>query len=221
MLRVLVLALVLANAAYWAWAQGALAAFGFARASQSEPQRLAQQVKPQAMRLLGTEEARRAEAAPVVAAPAKAAECLMAGLFDTAQTATLRAAMQSALPEGSWVIESGVERARWIIYMGKYPAVDALARKKAELRQLSVAFEEVAIVALRPGLALGGFDTQAAANTELAQLAQRGVRTARVVQERAEVRGQFLKFPAVDAALKPRLEAIKPQLGGKALRACL
>jgi hypothetical protein len=47
------------------------------------------------------------------------------------------------------------------------------------------------------------------------------VRTARVVQERAEARGQILKLAAVDAALRAQLDTLKPQLEGKPLRPCL
>jgi len=39
MLRLLVLLLVLANAGYFAWSQGLLAAWGFAPAATGEPQR--------------------------------------------------------------------------------------------------------------------------------------------------------------------------------------
>ena len=61
MLRLTVLLLLLANAAYFAWSQGLLAPWGFAPAQQSEPQRLAQQIKPQALAVLSREEAGRLE----------------------------------------------------------------------------------------------------------------------------------------------------------------
>jgi hypothetical protein len=61
MLRALVLALLLANAGYFAWTRGLLADYGFAPAAQSEPQRLTQQIRPEAMRLLTAEEARQFE----------------------------------------------------------------------------------------------------------------------------------------------------------------
>jgi hypothetical protein len=61
MLRSLVLALLLANAGYFAWTRGWLADYGFAPAVQSEPQRLTQQIRPEAMRLLTLEEARQLE----------------------------------------------------------------------------------------------------------------------------------------------------------------
>ena len=52
MLRMLVLALVLANAAYFAWGQGLLAAYGFVPARVSEPERMAQQIRPEAMQII-------------------------------------------------------------------------------------------------------------------------------------------------------------------------
>jgi len=51
--RILLIALVLANGLYFAWSQGALAVFGLLPASYSErePQRLAQQVRPNALQI--------------------------------------------------------------------------------------------------------------------------------------------------------------------------
>lgn len=226
MLRLLVLALVLANAAYWAWSQGLLAAYGVAPAVQSEPHRLTTQIRPEAIRLLTPEEAKKLEASPgpVASAPAAseapAPECLQAGLFNEEQTAALRSALETALPPGSWQFESSVEPARWIVYMGKYNTDEALAKKRGELRQLGVAFRPVTNPALAPGLALASFSAQADAEKELARIATKGVRTARVMQERAEVRGQILKLSAVDAARRAQLDALKPQLEGKALQSC-
>jgi hypothetical protein len=226
MLRLGVLLLVLANAGYWAWSQGLLAAYGLAPAVQTEPQRLATQIRPEAIRLLTPEETRKIESGPsrVASAPeaseAPAPECLQAGLFNEEQTATLRSALDASLPPGSWQLESSVEPARWIVYMGKYSNEEALAKKRGELRQLGVAFRPVTNPALAPGLALASFPAQADAEKELARIATKGVRTARVTQERAEVRGQILKLAAVDAALRAQLDAVKPQLGGKALQPC-
>lgn len=221
MLRLLVLLLLLANAGYFAWSQGLLASYGFAPSQQSEPQRLTQQLRPEAMQLLSPREAQQLENTPAPARPAATpAECLQAGPFNEAQSATLRASLQKALPAGSWALEGNVEPARWMVYMGKYTNADALAKKRSELRQLGVSFETVSSEALSPGLSLGSFATQAAAESELAKIATRGVRTAKVIQERAESRGQLLKLASVDAGLKAQLEDLKPQFGGKALQAC-
>jgi hypothetical protein len=83
-----------------------------------------------------------------------------------------------------------------------------------------VSFEPLSNPDLEPGLSLGGHATQQAAQQQLEQLALRGVRTARVVQERPEQRGQRLLLPAVDDALRPRLEDFKTALNGRALRPC-
>lgn len=218
MLRLIVLLLVLLNGLYFAWSQGLLRAYGFAPQTQSEPQRLAQQIRPEAMRILTLEEARRAEAA--LQTPVKPAECLQAGLFDEGQMVALRRSLEVTLAPGTWSMDTVVEPARWIVYMGRYPNADALAKKRAELANLHLRYEPLTNPELEPGLSLGGFDTQAAANDELASLGRRGVRTARVVQERPEVRGSWLKIPAADDALRTKLEELKPVLAGKSWRSC-
>jgi hypothetical protein len=216
MLRLSILLLLLANATYFAWSQGLLASWGFAPVQQSEPQRMEQQVRPQALRILGSDEAKRLETA---AALAKSQECLQAGVFEDAQVASLKRVIE-AWPPGSWSLEPAIDPARWIVYMGKYTNADIVSRKKAELRQLGVSFEALGNSALEPGLSLGGFPTQEQANLQMEALAQRGVHTAKVVQERAELRGQLLKLPTVDDGLRARLDDLKPVLGGKSLRPC-
>ena len=164
MLRLVVLLLVLLNGIYFAWSQGLLRAYGLAPAQQSEPQRLAQQIRPEAMHILSMDDVRRAEA--VSPAPAKAPECLQAGLFDEPQILALRRSLETGLPPGAWSMEAVAEPARWIVYMGRYPNAEALAKKRAELANLNLRFEPLTNPELEPGLSLGGFATQAAANEE-------------------------------------------------------
>jgi hypothetical protein len=215
MLRLAVLLLLLANAGYFAWSQDLLASWGFAPAQQSEPQRIEQQIRPQAIRLVGSDEARRIEQAVVARTP----ECLQAGVLDEAQAASLKQALES-WPAGSWTLENGTEPARWIVYMGRYLTADNVTRKKAELRQMGISFETLNNAALEPGLSLGGYATESAAKQQLEALAARGVRTAKVVQEKEEQRGQLLRLPAVDDTLRSKADDLKTVLGAKALRAC-
>jgi hypothetical protein len=218
MLRLTVLLLLLANAAYFGWSQGLLAPWGIAPAEQSEPQRLGQQIRPQALRILGSEEARSLDVA--AAGPtSRPQECLQAGLFEQGQLAGLKQVLEP-WPAGSWVLEPALEPAHWIVSMGKYPDAENVSRKKAELRQIGVSFEDLSQPSLEPGLSLGGFATEAAARQQMDALAQRGVRSAKVVQERPELRGQVLKLPAVDDSLRPRLEELRTALNGKNLRPC-
>lgn len=218
MLRFIVLALVLANSLYFAWSQGLLLSLGFAPVQQTEPQRLGQQIRPEALRLLTAQELSSFE--PVSRVAWKPTECLQAGMFDEAQSALLRRTLEAALPAGSWVLDAAVEPARWIVYMGKFASAEALAKKRSELALLNLRFEPLTNPALELGLSLGGFETQAAANAALEALSQRGVRTARVVQERAEVQGTVLRMAVADDALRARLEALKPALAGKVLSPC-
>lgn len=217
MLRLIVLLLVLANAGYYAWSHGLLLAWGVGPTRQSEPQRMQQQIRPDSVRVLRPEELRALEAQ--LALGPRPPECLLSPMLDEAQVASLRPLLAGFSP-GSWNLEPVTEPARWIIYMGQYPGVEQVARKRAELRQLGISFEAPANPALEPGLSLGGFPSEAAAQQQLAALADRGVRTARVVQERPEQRGQRLTLPAVDDNLRPRLEDLKPVLNTKPLRPC-
>ena len=229
MLRLLALALVLANAGFLAWSQGWLADYGFAPAVQAEPQRLTQQLRPEAMRLLSAAEARQLDGsapaadsggAQAVAASLPATECLQAGLFTDEQASPLRARLQASLPTGSWSLEPGADGGRWMVYMGKFNDSNTLATKRSELRQIGVTFDVLNTPAFGPGLSLGRFGNAADAEIELVKLAQRGVRSARVVQERPDLSGQRLTLPAADAYLRSLLDGLKPQLAGKVLVAC-
>lgn len=226
MLRLAVLALMLANLGFYAWSHGWLAAYGLAPTDETEPQRLAQQIRPEAMRLLGATDDGPAERSAVpatptgVAPPPSAPECLQAGLFNEAQSVALRTRLQTSLPAGSWTLAPTVERARWIIYMGRYTDAEALAIKRSELARLGVGFQPVTVAPLAPGLSLGSFTSQADADSALSQLSAQGVRSARVLQDRPEQRGDLLTLPAVDTALKAQLDALKPLLLDRALRSC-
>ena len=157
----------------------------------------------------------------VAANPApNAGQCLQAGLFSAAQAVSLRAGLQATLPAGSWALEESVEPGRWIIYMGRYANAEALAKKRNELRVRGVTFEPLLNPALLPGLSLGHFSSQADANAGMSQVILRGVRTARVLQERPESRGLLLKLASADAPLLAQLDTLKPELVGKALLAC-
>ena len=217
MLRLAVLLLLLANGLYYAWAEGLLLQWGLGGPMpQTEPHRLAQQIRPEAIRILSPEETRQLVAGGAAARPA---ECLQAAPVEDATAQSLRQALAS-WPAGSWTLEPAVEPGRWIVYMGKYPDAQSVERKKGELRQIGVAFEALSNPELEPGLSLGGYSTQDAAHQQLERLVGRGVRTARVVQERPDQRGQRLTLPAVDDALRARLDELRGALGGRTLRAC-
>ncbi len=226
MLRFVVVLLLLANGLYFAWTRDWLAPLGLVPMSQSEPAHVANQIKPHAMRLLNTQEARRIEQTVTVATPTATiattgspTECLQSAMLDDKAVEAVLAVVQT-LPASSWKLESSSQPARWIVYMGKYPNADNLSKKKAELRQLGISFEPLQSNKLEPGIALGGYETQAEANDALAQVTKRGVRTARVLEEVPGTQGQVLRLAAVDDVLRGQLTALRTALGAATLRAC-
>ena len=221
----LVLALLLANAAYFAWGQGLLAAYGFVPARQSEPERLAQQIRPEAMQLVtNSSPARPPDTAPAsataTAAPSVEAQCLQVGVFTEQQAQALRLRLRNGLPADSWSFESSGDSVRWIIYMGKYISKEAMNRKRVKLQQLGLAFEPPASPLLNPGLSLGNFSSKAEAQSALDQMNERGIRSAKVILERPELPSLWLRLPAADAPMRTRLDTLKPYLAGKAVQVC-
>ena len=241
MLRMLFIVLLLANAGYYAWSQQLLAPWGLAPVQESEAQRLEQQIRPEDLRVVNGPGASptpqpdpaptpsatdgsppEAPSAPAVltssATPATSGVCLQAGALDEAQAEAWRIAAR-ALPQGSWQLERSTTAARWMVYMGRFADADVLAQKRAELKALNVSMDKPG-AALEPGLSLGRFASEEAAQRGLTTLVNKGVRTARVVVERPEGNSYMLRLPLVDAALRAQVNALRPALAGKPLLPC-
>ncbi|CAN7647177.1 SPOR domain-containing protein [Acidovorax sp. LjRoot194] len=248
MLRLAVIVLLLANAGYYAWSQGLLKSWGLAPEEQAEPQRMDQQIRPETLQILrvnpgktspssssgtspsssaapatpgsssGTATASSDAASSSSPPPTESAECLQAGVFDERQAEALRTAA-APLPQGSWVIDPTPVPGRWMVYMGRFEDQEALDRKRSELRARKVDHDRAGGT-LELGLSLGRFASKDAAERELANLATKGVRTARVIQERPDTAGFTLRLPAVTDALRPQLEVLRTAMAGKTLRNC-
>ena len=226
MLRIFAFVLLVLNVGYFAWSTELVRGFG--PTPQSEIQRLKQQIRPQDVRVLGLDEAKRLEALVLAqgqAAAGRGGQCMMIGLFDSREAAAVREVLTGTLAPESWEMEAGSQPARWIVYMGRYDSAETLARKRAELRGMNVASEIPRNSMLEVGLSLGGYDTQQAAETALAELALRGVRTARVLMEQPELRGQMLRLPQADDRLRVQIDGIKAEglrtaLAGKTWKPC-
>lgn len=217
-MRLLALALLLANGLYFAWSNALLQPYGFAPAAQTEPHRLAQQIQPQAVRVLSPEEFRRVE--DEVRQDQAPKECLQAGPLDAGLGESLRPILQKSLPAGSWALEEAEQGPRWIVYMGKYASAEALAKKRAEVLAMNLKPEALVNAALEPGFSLGSFELRAEAEKELARLTARGLHTARVAQERDAGVVYWLKLPAVPASQLPKLAEVRSALGSQSLQRC-
>ena len=241
MLRLAALVLLLVNllllALHAGWVDASLGRPG--AGSQREPERLARQIQPQALQLLpaagptpATPAASAASAASATSAPAapaapaspsapaaapEARACLETGPLDPPGLAEAQRGLQAAgLATSSWQVQALPATPAFLVYMGRFGDSAALLRKQAELRELKVqAVELKDAPGLQPGLSLGRHPSAEAADAALAALAQRGIRTARVVPAPQRLGpSTLLRLPAADAALRERLP------GGLAWRPC-
>ena len=279
MIRFAIVLLLLANAGYYAFSQGMLRSLGWGPEDPSEPERVQQQVKPEALRILTSQEAKQAqeqartapaEPAPVpapVAAPApepaavavaepaadsadktaaeadklvakptdkatdkpadkladkaekpEKKECLVAGSFDAKQVDALRLQL-AKLPEGSWRLDSSTSAGRWMVYVGKFSSQEALDTRRDELRALDISTDRARIASLEPGISLGRFSSEEAAERHLATMGKKGVSGAKVVVERPEALSYTVRWPKMDAATKKRVQSWHV-MDGKDLRSC-
>lgn len=218
-LRVWVLLLLLGNLGFFMWSQGALDGVpGLRAGSEHEPERLARQFQPQTLRIVPSTE---------VGAVASGAEpaCLEAGPFSQADAAVAEGVLQGALPSGSWVRRDVEQPGQWLVYLGRFAGAEALQKKADELRRLQAPVDEVqSPPELAPGLSLGRFDSRAAAEQVLAQWAQRGLRSARVVTLSEPAATVALRVDQADPALAARVAAVSGAVNGqplgKAFAAC-
>jgi hypothetical protein len=99
-LRLLLAVLVVANLLFFAFTRGSLDGFlGLRALGDREPERLANQVRPETIRLLPMSAA--------ASAPADARACLETPLFGAAEAPAVEAALASNLPAGAWTDTRG------------------------------------------------------------------------------------------------------------------
>ena len=213
MLRALVALLLLANAAVFAWSQGWLdASFGTRSRAESDPARLARQLRPQNVVILSPTSARAAAAALA---------CLEAGPFSETQVGNAESVLQPLLPPGSWTNLRSERPAVWIVYMGKFATPELMARKQVEVGRTRIEFEEVRNAPeLEPGLALGRFDSREAAERALAQYTQRGLRSARVVELTPPTSSHMLRVEKASSAVLAQVTALRNESLGTGFAAC-
>ena len=205
MLRTLVAALLLANLLFFVWARGWLApALQAPHHGEREPERMAAQVKPQSVTVFTPQAASAALAAASTA-------CLEAGPFNDAELQAAEAALESAsVPARSWIRQDLGAAPTWMVYMGKFSDTAAMRAKEDELKRINVSFEEMRLPPeLAPSLVLSRHETREAADAALAQVTQRGVRTAKVAPLPPAAQ-HWLRAVHADVELQARLKAVKP-----------
>lgn len=217
MLRPLIVALLIANLGYFAWTQGWLPSWvGASPLGDRDPQRLERQVNPEAVRILPPLPASR-----TAQSAAQAPACIEAGPFDGTQVEAAEAALTLLVPAGNWSRVTTEAPGTWAVYMGRYLDADTLQRKQVELRRLRVEFESVQQPPeLAGGLLLGRYPSPATAESALAQFAQRGVRTARVVPLQSPRTLYTLRIEGADPTLVAQVLALRSEALGRGFAPC-
>ncbi len=147
--------------------------------------------------------------------------CWQAGGFTEDQSELLRAELSLlGLPASGFAFNEVRSGGRWIVYMGRYDNLQQLNRKKEELRALGVSFREITAPGLAPGLALGTYSTEAAAQQALQKAERDGIRTGKVAQERAEGVSFTVRLPAITDTQRAAIDGLGEAMAGKRLQRC-
>ena len=165
---------------------------------------------------IAAKEAKEAKEAKAVKEPET---CYQASGIEEIQADSIRRALVSKA-KGDWELIPSHQNGRWMVYMGKFPDAEFLDRKRGELRLMNIDFDRAG-GGFEPGLSLGRFSTEEAAQRQLAIFTRQGVRSARVVQERPEVTTYALRLPKATVSFKKDVAALAGKnLLPKALQAC-
>jgi hypothetical protein len=235
-MRGLLIALVVANLLVLAWSLDVLP--GVSRHREREPERLRQQVHPEAVQLITPTAASAAleaaaaqrsnvtsapsAAAAIAAADASATVCLEAGPFAAGEVAAAeRGLRELKWPSLEWTPQRSERGGSYIVYQGRFADDTAMARRRDDYRRQQITAEEVRNSPdLQPGLQFGRYDTRAAADAALSQLAQQGIKAARVVTINIPVVVTLLRVERADGALAARLTQLNLPPAGSGFRPC-
>lgn len=210
-MRFVVAFLLVANLVFLGWTQGALdQVLGLRSTGDREPERMAREVRPEAVTVM----------VPRVASGAVSAEettCLESGPYSPAEVAQAEVGLSSALSPGLWANLRQDRPGQWVVYLGPFSDQEALARKEEEVKRTRVPYEAINERGeLDYGLSLGRFGHLSEANAALDLLSQQAaLRNARVVNLVQPTSAHVLRVDAASRAVAQRLQnlrgtAVKP-----------
>ena len=219
-MRALFLLVVLANCAFFAWAQ-----FFSEADTQSDPRPLARQIAPEKLRILPPEPLKASPQAapkPVAEAGTPRIACMEWGGLFAADTERAGEAL-TGLSLGNRLSQRQVDdNARWWVFIGPRGTRQDAQKKAAELKGLGV--DDYFILQdespMRFALSLGVFKTEAAAANRLEALRAKGVKTAQLGARETQVQKTFFQVRSVEDALAAKLREIAQGFAGTEVREC-
>ena len=217
------------NGLLFAYSQGLL---GNVNGNEREPARLQHQLNADKLRLAPAPAPAPAPAAGVNSVPVAAATppaptiaaCIEAGSFSPAEARRFEALL-APLRLGqrqSRLSLAKTDATSHIVFIAPQGSKEAAERKAGELKNLGVT--DYFIVsdnsALKWGISLGVFKSEAAAQALLATLGKQGVHSARLASRGARPGKLAFRFIRVDAATRAGIDALAAPFAGVATRAC-
>jgi hypothetical protein len=202
-MRTIVLVLALANALFFGWSRGWLdGVTGTSADGGREPQRIAQQLNPQRVQLLGSDAQAALQKTGCLAlgpyADAESLRLAQTGLVKAGVPANMIAPVQQTTP--------GV----WAVATIKLSTPDFRARKEETYHKMHIPFE---LLKGRPEedptLILSRHDSEKAAQAALAQLDARGLKGLRVLPLQAAGSRTELVIDKADGLLQAKLRTLR------------
>lgn len=208
-MRFLVVFLLVANLAFFAWSRGLLDVIpGVSSLGDREPERLLREQRPDAVKVAP---------ASAVKGAANTTACLESGPYSPGDASYAEVAISSIVPPGVWTNLRQERAGQWVVYLGPFADKESLARKEVEVKRTKVSFDVVKERGdLDYGFVLGRFSQLSEANAALEQLSPQAVlRNAHVVNLVQPATVHVLRIEAASAALGQRLaglnvSAVKP-----------
>jgi hypothetical protein len=227
-MRALFLLLVLANVAFFAWSRY----FSPADAS-ADPLPLGRQIQPEQLRILAPSEvpppmaATKPAAAPtppaaVASTAAAPGSCVEWGSFTLADAPRAEKALEP-LSLGERLAQRRTEElAGWWVFIPPQGNRQGALKKAAELKSRGIDdyFVVVDDSPYRWSVSLGVFRNEDAAQSRLAALQARGVKSAQLGPRETMVPKVWLQVRGVDSTLEARLRDIARQVEGTDLKSC-
>jgi hypothetical protein len=213
-MRNLFFILALANAVFFAYSW-----FGLGAEANNDAQISGQQLNPEKIRLLASEQvkppARKAEVAKVAA-------CFEWGALLGGEVARAAQALEPLGLGAKLTLRKQDEVAAYWVYIPPLASRQAATQKAGELKSLGVG--EYYVVSddpkFRNAISLGVFKTEEAAKARLDVLRARGVKTATSGARETQVSKIFFQVREANAAAAAKLNELKQGFAGTEVREC-
>jgi hypothetical protein len=217
--RLLFFLLLLANGVFFAYTW-----FGAGAQGSGDAQLVNQQLNPEKIRLLGSDQVsaltRKAET-PKPAAPA-ATVCLEWGALIDADALRAEQALEALAPGAKLSQRKLDEAAGFWVYIPPLSSRQAAAQKAGELKRLGV--DDYFVVPDDPkwrnAVSLGVFKTEEAAKARLAAVRAKGVRSAIVGAREPQPGKTYFQVREANPALAAKLNELKQDFAGTEVREC-